>query len=261
MPSQNTSFRFAPSRAEHALREAIDDEPLEIVKSVVARDEDYFEAFITRRSFATGPLAYFFRHQAAAMSTPEVASPASPDALPDVPYEDDTWHEYARGYEHSGVLTTTAYLLRFPTWRSRVSQFRTEMMCCPFSPVVNAFPGASDECTREPNLAKRCGCRNCHASIEPMGAWFGRWVERGAKYLDPKGFPAFDPACEDRFGRDATRCKEYVAPTTDAEGAPYVRKFCSRISTGRPTSRSRLRRDRAVSSNPRSRPASSRAAR
>ncbi len=221
MPSQNSSFRYAPSRAEHSLREAINEEPLEIVKSVVARDDDYFETFTTRRSFATGPLAYFFRHQWAAMSSPEVGAPAPPDALPDVPYDDQTWHEYARGPEHAGVLTTTAYLLRFPTWRSRVSQFRTEMMCRPFTPVVDSFPGASDECTRQPNLAKRCGCSNCHATIEPMGAWFGRWVERGAKYLAPSSFPAFDPACASS-GRDASRCSEYVAPTSDPEVTRYA---------------------------------------
>jgi hypothetical protein len=218
MPSQNTTYRFAPSRAEHALREAINDEPLEIVKDVVGRDEDYFDVFTTRRAFANGALAHFYRYQTDAVTALEVSPPAPPEALPQIPYDDLTWHEYARGDEHSGVLTTTAYLLRFPTARARVSQFRIGMMCRPFTPVVATFPGPNDECTREPNLAKRCGCRNCHASIEPMGAWFGRWIERGAKYLEPSILPPFDPSCADRSRRDDARCREYV-PTAAAEGA------------------------------------------
>ena len=218
-PSQALSYRYEASRAEHVLRQAINEEPLAIVKDVVARDEDYFDVFRTRRAFANGPLAYFYRYQTAAVSALEIAPPTPPDALPRIPYDDPTWHEYARGDEHAGVLTTTAYLLRFPTERARVSQFRNAMMCHPFTPFVASFPGPNEECTREPNLAKRCGCRNCHAAIEPMGAWFGRWVERGAKYLEPTSFPAFDPSCADRSRWHNAKCNEYVAPTEGADTA------------------------------------------
>src|SRR5262249_34999910 len=51
------------SRAEHVVRSALNEEPLRIVASVIARDEDYFTMFTTRRSFVTGPLAFLFREQ------------------------------------------------------------------------------------------------------------------------------------------------------------------------------------------------------
>jgi hypothetical protein len=213
------------SRADHDIRSGIDQEPLEIVASVVAADDDYFEIFTTRRAFATGPLSLFYRRQYPAAIPFTISPPAPASELPQVPYEDATWHEYVRGPEHSGVLTTTAYLARFPTWRSRVSQFRTEFMCRPFTPSVAAVAGPDDACAREPNLAKRCGCKSCHATIEPMTAWFGRWAERSVQYLDPSAFPAFDPECEpcaiQSYGCPA-RCNQYVSRAIDAEGARYA---------------------------------------
>ena len=131
-----------------------------------------------------------------------------------------------RDAEHSGVLTTPAYLGRFPTWRSRISQFRSAFMCRPFTPATAALPSPDDACTREPNLARRCGCKNCHSAIEPMTAWFGRWAERSAKYLDPAGFPSFDPSCQQcaLTRQNCTqRCtQQYVTSTVDADGARYA---------------------------------------
>jgi hypothetical protein len=214
------------SRAEHLVRSALNEEPLRIVSSVIERDEDYFTIFTTRRSFLTGPLAFLYRAQLPALSGLEIGSPAPPSLLPEIAYEDDGWHEYQRGPEHAGVLTTEAYLGRFPTWRSRIAQFRASFMCRPFSPGSASLPSPDDACTREPNLAKRCGCRNCHAALEPMTAWFGRWAERSAKYLDASTYPAFDPNCQQcaLTGQGCTpRCKtQYVVDTVDADGARYA---------------------------------------
>jgi hypothetical protein len=62
MPTLGQTSTFA-SRAEHLVRAALNEEPLEIVSSVVARDEDYFTIFTTRRSFITGPLAFLYKRQ------------------------------------------------------------------------------------------------------------------------------------------------------------------------------------------------------
>ena len=225
MPSLAKDSALA-SRAEHLVRSALNEEPLMIVESVIARDEDYFDIFTTRRSFLTGPLAFLYRSQLPSLQGLEIAAPAAPSLLPELSYDDSKWHEYVRGPEHAGVLTTPAWLGRFPTWRSRISQFRTSFMCRPFSPGTASLPSPDDACTREPNLAKRCGCRNCHAAIEPMTAWFGRWAERSAKYLDAASYPAFDPSCQQcaLTGQGCTpRCKtQYVVDTVDADGARYA---------------------------------------
>jgi hypothetical protein len=214
------------SRTQALIRGALNAEPLQIVASVVERDEDYFEIFTTRRSFITGPLAHLYRHQLDAVQGLELGLPAPADVIPTMGFGDTSWREYVRNPEHAGVLTTAAYLGRFPTWRPRVSQFRTAFMCRPFSPATGSLPSPDDTCTREPNLARRCGCQNCHAALEPMTAWFGRWAERSTRYLDPASFPSFDPNCQLcalRGQNCTTRCRiQYVTDTVDADGARYA---------------------------------------
>ena len=225
MPAVNLATPL-PSRAEHLVRSALNEEPLTIVASVVSRGEDYYDIFTTRRSFVTGPLALLYEQQLGTLQGLEIDAPAPKEALPVVPYEDTSWHEYLRDPEHAGVLTTPAYLGRFPTWRARVAQFRASFMCRPFSPGSAALPSPDDPCTREPNLARRCGCKNCHAAIEPMTAWFGRWAERSAKYLRPAEYPAFDPYCQQcALGGQfcTTRCRtQYITDTIDADGARFA---------------------------------------
>ncbi len=85
--------------------DAINREPLEIIASVVARDEPYEGIFTTPRGVANGPLAFMNRYQAEQVGELDFSPSAPPDALPDVPLEDDTWHEYPRHPWHAGVLT------------------------------------------------------------------------------------------------------------------------------------------------------------
>jgi hypothetical protein len=225
MPSQGYQATL-PSRAERRVREGLNDEPLRIVRSVIARDEDYFNAYTTRRSFITGPLAFMYRRQAGKVFGLELSPPAAMAQLPELPYTDEGWHEYVRGPEHAGVLTTAAYLGRFPTWRSRINQFRTMLLCRPFEPPAGGLPAPEDVCNREPNLAARCGCQHCHAAIEPLGAYWGRWAERSAMYLDPATFPATDPNCATCAitGQFCTpRCRSfYVTNPLNAEDSRYA---------------------------------------
>ncbi|WP_394843222.1 hypothetical protein LZC95_40000 [Pendulispora brunnea] len=225
MPNLPTTG-IVSSRAEYAVRSALNEEPLRIVESVVAHDEDYFDIFRTRRSFMNGPLAMMYKNQLGTLQGLSLSAPASAEVLPDIPYDETGFREYLRDAQHAGVLTTPAYLGRFPTWRSRVSQFRTAFMCRPFTPGSAALPSPDDACTREPNLAQRCGCKNCHAALEPMTAWFGRWAERSAQYLSPAEYPAHDPSCEQCAvtKRGCTeRCRtQYVVDTVNADGARYA---------------------------------------
>jgi hypothetical protein len=223
MPSQG--FQSAlPSGVERAAREGLNQEPLHIVRSVIGRDEDYFNAYTTRRSFVTGALSFLYRRQLGKVYGVDLVSPGP--QIPEARYDDPNWHEFVRGPEHAGVLTTPAYLARFPTWRSRINQFRTMLMCRPFEPSPGPLPAADDACNREPNLARRCGCQSCHTAIEPLGAYWGRWAERSARYLDPSTFPSADPNCAlcAVTGQGCTtRCRtHYVTSTLDADGSRYA---------------------------------------
>ncbi|PTL81815.1 DUF1585 domain-containing protein [Vitiosangium sp. GDMCC 1.1324] len=216
----------APNGTTHNSRvAAINTEPELIADSVVRRDEPYFNILTTRRSFVNGPLSELYRDTQQGVGVFSATPPAETDALPAIPFaQADTWKEYVRSPDQSGVLTTASYLYRFPTQRARVNHFYSAFLCKTFAPPDNARqPAAEDACNRENNLAKRCGCNYCHATIEPTGAHWGRYAERAALFLDPDHFPRYDPKCRDCALSGNTTCNnecgQYVMQAYDGDGA------------------------------------------
>lgn len=203
---------------------AFNDEPVLITDSVLRRNEDYFNILTTRRSFVNGTLSQMYR-QNQSPQTWLVTPPTARDAIPDVPLNDTaTWVEYTRDDQAAGVLTTPSWLYRFPTQRSRVNQFYEAFLCKHFAPEPGAIaPAPEDSCNRENNLAKRCGCSYCHATVEPMGAHWGRFGERNATWLDPEKFPRLDARCRDCALAGDTNCNNecgnYVMQAFDGDGA------------------------------------------
>jgi hypothetical protein len=204
---------------------AINEEPVLIADSVLRRDDDYFTMLTSRRSFINGVLASLYRDNQA-IGVLAITPPLDRDALPDMAFTSpsEDWVEYVRGENASGVLTTPAWLYRFPTQRARVAQFYEAFLCKSFTPPPDAVtPNPEDACNRENNLAKRCGCNYCHATIEPTGAHWGRFGERNAQYLDPLHFPKFDAKCRDCALAGNTTCDgdcgNYVMQAYDGDGA------------------------------------------
>ncbi|XXF81514.1 DUF1585 domain-containing protein [Myxococcaceae bacterium GXIMD 01537] len=215
----------APTGLTHEARvAAFNEEPERIADSVLRADEPYFNILTTRRSFLNGTLSEFYKqNQGVGVFT--VSPPAELDALPAIPFaEAATWSEYTRGPQHSGILTTPAFLLRFPTYRARVSEFYEAFLCKTFVPAPgDSLPPPEDACNRENNLAKRCGCNYCHATIEPTGAHWGRFGERVAQYMSAEQFPRFDAKCRDCAIAGDTNCGgecgQYVMQAYDGDGA------------------------------------------
>ncbi|QSQ20255.1 DUF1585 domain-containing protein [Pyxidicoccus parkwayensis] len=212
-------------RAVHDMRvAAFNEEPLRIVESVVKRDEPYFNILTTRRSFVNGTLSEYYR-QNQGVGVFSVTAPASAQAIPTVPYDENgAWAEYTRDAQHSGVLTTPAFLYRFPTQRARVNEFYEAFLCKTFAPPADAsLPPPEDSCNRQNNLAVRCGCNYCHATIEPTGAHWGRYAERSSQFLNADQFPRFDPKCRDCALNGDTNCggecSQYVMQAYDGDGA------------------------------------------
>ena len=203
---------------------AVNEEPLQLIDSVLRRDENYFNILTTRRSFVNGPLSQLYR-ETQSPTVWQATSPTAPNLVPDVPLAaNDTWVEYTRDEQAAGVLTTASWLYRFPTQRSRVSQFWGAFLCKHFSPPAGAIaPAPEDSCNRDNNLATRCGCSTCHATIEPVGAHWGRFGERNAQYLDPTMFPRVSAKCRDCALAGNTSCDNecgnYVMQAFDGEGA------------------------------------------
>jgi hypothetical protein len=203
--------------------EAINAEPDLIADSIVRNDEPYFNLLTTRRSFVNGPLSAFYRQQQG-VGVFSITAPANPDLVPSVGYTEKTnWQEYTRDAQHSGVLTTPSFLYRFPTQRARVNHFYEAFLCKTFVPSSDPLPPPEDNCNRENNLARRCGCNYCHATIEPTGAHWGRFDERGATFLNPERYPRFDPKCRDCALAGDTNCggecAQYVMQAYDGDGA------------------------------------------
>ncbi|NOJ76810.1 DUF1585 domain-containing protein [Myxococcus xanthus] len=212
-------------RDVHSLRvAAFNDEPLRIAESVVQRDEPYFNILTTRRSFMNGTLSEYFRNQQG-VGVFNVTTPTAQGAVPAVAYNDtEAWAEYTRDEGHAGVLTTPSYLYRFPTHRARVNHFYEAFLCKTFAPPPGASsPAPEDACNRENNLAVRCGCNYCHATIEPTGAHWGRYAERSAQFLAPDQFPRYDPKCRDCALNGDTNCggecSQYIMQAYDGDGA------------------------------------------
>ena len=204
---------------------AINEEPLLIADSVLRRDEDYFSILSTRRSFINGPMSAFYR-DTQGVGVLAITTPVEKDVVPAVPYAADptVFTEYIRGENASGILTTPGFLYRFPTYRARVAQFFEAFLCKSFVPPADAIaPDPEDGCNRENNLAKRCGCNYCHATIEPTGAHWGRYGERNAQYLTPDVFPKYDAKCRDCALAGNTTCDNecgnYVMQAYDGDGA------------------------------------------
>ncbi|TQF16567.1 DUF1585 domain-containing protein [Myxococcus llanfairpwllgwyngyllgogerychwyrndrobwllllantysiliogogogochensis] len=203
---------------------AFNEEPLRIAESVVRRDEPYYNILTTRRSFVNGTLSEFYR-QRQGVGVFSATAPAPLESIPAIAYTDAAnWKEYTRDESHSGVLTTPGFLYRFPTHRARVSEFYEAFLCKTFVPgSETSLPDPEDSCNRENNLAKRCGCNYCHATIEPTGAHWGRYAERAAQFLPANQFPRFDPKCRDCAINGDTNCggecSQYVMQAYDGDGA------------------------------------------
>lgn len=206
----NTNESFS----EYRLRHALEQEPLQIVRSVVERDEDYLAILTTARSFVNGPLAFAFAEQSNVLGGQGfrgITPPAEDEPVWDeVSYDDPTWSEYERPARHSGILTTLGFLVRFPTYRARVTQYRRNFLCSEeFDYAPN--PDPSDV---NPDIANRNGCSSCHGRLETDGMFFARYPDRTGVWLESEAYPVTSEAC--------TYCFENGSGCGYGEANPHV---------------------------------------
>lgn len=204
-----------------AMREDVDRR----VAALIREDRPYVELFTSRRAFVNGPLVHYFRHQAQ-LPAGATLMPLGVDLdrLPDLPWTDESFAEIELGPDHAGVLTSLSYLLRFQTNRARAAHFFDAFLCSPLSPPPGGIPLDPTE-RPTPNLQKRDGCKYCHALLEPTGAHWARWTERGAGFLAPDRFPAEREDCL-RCGQSGVLCSPecrlyYLTQSLSAEDRPY----------------------------------------
>ncbi len=192
------------------------------IAAVVAEDRPYTDLFTEKVAWVNGPIAYFWKHQAH-LTAPLRMTPAPIDAnaLPNLPFDDeDTWVKVPLTGSHAGILTAPAFLLRFQTNRSRAARYYNTFLCQPFQAPETGIPVDAVAAVSEPDLQKRAGCKYCHALLEPVSAFWGRWVQNGAAFLDPAAFPPWRQDCDAcaKTGQQcSTECKLHYMTTAYSE--------------------------------------------
>ena len=199
----------------------------ERVRALISEDASYLDLFLRDEAYVDGALAHYLRYLAP--FSREVGmrpSPVPPTALPDLDYDDETFVPISLDAEHAGVLTSPGFLLRYQTNRARASKFYEVFRCEPFQPPPGGLPPGDDACSLEADLQARCGCKYCHALLEPAASHFGRWGEYGAGFLDQEHYPDRRDDCES-CGRGNEGCSQdcrehYIVSATSPDQAPFI---------------------------------------
>ena len=183
------------------------------IREMILQDRSYTELLTSDKVYLNGPLVHFFNHQLNSAVLLDFQSPPFDLSLsPDLAFTNtDTWVETPGVEGTSGILTLPAYLLRFMSNRARANRFNSAFLCDDFIGPEEGLPEAEDE-VYMPDLTQRIGCNYCHARLEPMAAYWGRWTESGTSWLDPAIHPAYDPVCAwcgEGNATCAATCKAY----------------------------------------------------
>ena len=182
------------SGVENEVRASLNEQQHQLVEAATMGDLSYSELLTTKRTYYDGRLFYWKRYLAQMATFNEtfnihfkgdVPSPNSID------YNDTAWASYQRSDIHSGIMTLPAFTLRFQTNRGRANRFRSVFMGQYFEPPA----GIDTDCDQETSdLSKQCTCRHCHATLEPLAAYFGNVAEAGSSLISDRSFfPAYLP--------------------------------------------------------------------
>jgi hypothetical protein len=203
-------------------------EAVRYVGYIFDSDRDFREILTGRATMVNGPLAQFYRTvqrtsccgpEASFGMTEESAPLFDPHAVPNdlMPHDVSRWRLVDdRGPRASGILTMPMFLEKYATPRARGAALYTTFLCKSF-----VSDGAQLMPSEEPNLMKRPGCQTCHATLEPLAAYFAR-VEPGSfVFLPQSQFPVVNTTCKkDKNGKLNGPCNAlYDVAFTDTNGA------------------------------------------
>jgi hypothetical protein len=191
-------------------------------------DKDFREILTGRWSVINGPLAQFYRLvQPGNCCGPEVNFRMLEETEPlffpkNVPADLEptdarTWKLVPeRGQHAAGILTMPIYLEKYASDRARGSNLYSAFLCKSFvAENAQLMPSTEND------LTKRPGCSTCHATLEPLAAYFAR-IEQGNFVLLPAStFPVENPDCKrNAKGAIPGRCNVFYDPAfaTGASG-------------------------------------------
>ena len=203
-------------------------EAVRILDDLFASDRDFREVLTGKRTFVNGPLAQFYRSiqqsnccgpEAAFGMVQETEPLFDPKQVPEdlEPQDVSTWKPVEdRGPHAAGLLTTPMFLEKYASPRARAAAITNDFLCKSFlSDVQSLAP------SKEPNLMIRPGCKSCHATLEPLAAYFARVEPSSFVFLPQAQFPVHSTTCKlDKNGKLNGNCNAlYDAAFADAKGA------------------------------------------
>ena len=191
-------------------------------------DRDFRQILVGRQSFVNGPLAQFYRTiQRTNCCGPETSFGMNEELAPLfeptkapldlMPHDVNTWRLVPdRGPHAAGLITTPMFLQKYATARARGAVLYNAFLCKSFV-AENAQLTPSTEA----NLMKRPGCQTCHATLEPLAAYFARVEPSSSVFLPAANFPAVNATCKkDKNGKLNGNCNAlYDVAFADDHGA------------------------------------------
>jgi hypothetical protein len=116
-------------------------------------------------------------------------------------------------------LTMPAFLAKYASRRARAAALYTTFLC-------KSFVSGKEELrpSKEPDLTVRAGCASCHATLEPLAAYFSRIEEGGWTFLPDWRFPLRNLACrKNAQGKQPGFCGLFYDPDFSDQGAGLLR--------------------------------------
>jgi hypothetical protein len=207
-------------------------EATHFLRYVFSTDRDFRELLTAKYTLVNGPLAQFYRaiqpgsccNQEANFGMIEETEPLfSPKSVPPelFPHDVSDWRVVPdRGPHAAGLLTMPIFLEKFASDRARGAVLYNAFLCKSF-----VADGAPLTPSTEENLMVRPGCSTCHATLEPLAAYFARVEAGNLVYLPPAQFPAKNAVCKkNKNGRlSGPSCDTFYDPAFADDAAATLR--------------------------------------
>lgn len=167
------------------------------------QDRDFREILTGKETLINGPLAQFYRTvqrgnccgpEASFGMTEETEPLFDPKKVPAelMPHDVGNWMLVAdRGPHAAGIMTMPMFLEKYASARARGAVLYNTFLCKSFiAENVELSP------SNENNLMIRPGCSTCHATLEPLAAYFARIEPGSFVFLPPSKLPTVNPSCK-----------------------------------------------------------------
>jgi hypothetical protein len=229
------NLNWCESRADNTtltILSSMDKQLLMFANDIVAHDRPYTDLLTAQDMYINGPIVHFLRYQYfAAGANGIIASPRQSYNIPDLTFDQvDNWVKVTRTGNEAGVETMPAYLLKFQSDRGRANRFYNAFFGRYYQAGTLPSNGMQEQgCDNtNPDITKRCFCRDCHAGaegVESLAAYFGRLGEASLVPLTQDANPANDPTCSASTRPSCVRfyiTQRDIVGMTDSPLQPYL---------------------------------------